>query len=111
MFERPHEGLVERLWLADGESCGSASESRLSTETELRLGQQIETCTVDRSAVAALKQRALVMPWSLEDRSYALDDEFARQLGGAALLLLAIDQPELKQYVTVSQQSESPPTE
>ncbi|MEM5387397.1 hypothetical protein VSR68_27900 [Paraburkholderia phymatum] len=74
-------------------------------------GQQIETCTVDRNAVAALKQRALVLPWSLEDRSFALDDEFARQLGGAALLLLAIDQPELKQYVTVTQQSDSPPTE
>ncbi|MBC8739458.1 hypothetical protein F6X40_22230 [Paraburkholderia sp. UCT31] len=38
-------------------------------------------------------------------------DEFARKLGGAALLLPAIDQPELKQYVTVTQQPESPPTE
>ncbi|WP_244193372.1 hypothetical protein [Paraburkholderia eburnea] len=72
-------------------------------------GQQIETCTVDRDMVAALKERALVMPWSLEDRSFTLDDEFARQLGGAALLLLAINQPELKQYVTVTQHQETPP--
>lgn len=45
-------------------------------------GQQIETCTVDRDMVAALKERALVMPWSLEDRLFTLDDEFAGQLGG-----------------------------
>ncbi|CAD6532484.1 hypothetical protein ACFQ3P_14795 [Paraburkholderia sabiae] len=74
-------------------------------------GQQIQTCTVDRDAAAALRQRALVMPWSLEERSFSLDDEFARQLGGAVLLLLAIDQPELKQYVTVTQQSDSAPRE
>ncbi|MFC0692243.1 hypothetical protein [Paraburkholderia humisilvae] len=72
-------------------------------------GQRIETCTVDRHSVSALKESALVMPWSLESRSFALDDEFARQLGGTALLLLAIDQPELEQYITVTQQRPEEP--
>lgn len=67
-------------------------------------GQQIETCTVDREAVSALKERALVVPWPLEARSFTLDDEFARRLGGTVLLLLATTQPELKKYITVTQE-------
>ncbi len=69
--------------------------------------QQIETCTVDRGAISALKERALVVPWPLEARSFKLDDEFARRLGGAALLLLATTQPELRKYVTVTQEQPS----
>ena len=72
-------------------------------------GQQIETCTVDRDAVAALKDRALVVPWPLEARSFRLDDEFARRLGGTALFLLATTQPELKDFIAVTQ--ESPPSD
>lgn len=64
--------------------------------------QEIETCTVDRAAIQALQDQALVMPWSLEDNGFQLDDEFARKLGGAALLLLATMQPDLAPYITIT---------
>lgn len=73
-------------------------------------GQQIETFTVDRSAVAALKRKALVVPWPLDDVGFQLDDEFARRLGGVALLLLATHQPELSRYVTVTRDDGSVPS-
>ena len=72
-------------------------------------GQQIETCTVDRAAIAALKEKALVVPWPLEERNFELDDEFARKLGGVVLLLLATAQPELSRYITVTRSDESRP--
>nr|WP_223961309.1 hypothetical protein [Burkholderia diffusa] len=64
--------------------------------------QEIETCTVDRAAIQRLREQALIMPWSLEDNGFRLDDEFARKLGGAALLLLATGQPDLAPYITVT---------
>ena len=72
-------------------------------------GQQIETFTVDRAAVAALREKALVVPWSLEEQNFELDDEFARKLGGVVLLLLATSQPELSPYITVTRNDDSAP--
>ncbi|SAK86985.1 hypothetical protein AWB82_05940 [Caballeronia glebae] len=66
-------------------------------------GNQIETCTVDRAALEQLRATSLVMPWSIEAHGGKLDDEFARKLGGASLLLLSTYQPALKPYIAVTQ--------
>ncbi|CAG9266954.1 hypothetical protein [Paraburkholderia unamae] len=73
--------------------------------------QQLETYTIDRDAVAKLKEAALVMPWPLAE--HKLDDEFARKLGGAIFNLLAIYQPALKPLISVTpdpDSSELPPS-
>lgn len=69
--------------------------------------QEIETCTVDRAALQRLRESALVMPWSLEENGFRLDDEFARKLGGVALLLLATGQPELNSHIAVTRDERS----
>ncbi|SPB15694.1 hypothetical protein NOV72_02914 [Caballeronia novacaledonica] len=66
-------------------------------------GHQIETFTVEREALERLRAGRLVMPWSIEDAGGTLDDEFARKLGGASLLLLATYQPTLKSCISVTQ--------
>ncbi|PCE30168.1 hypothetical protein [Burkholderia ubonensis] len=65
-------------------------------------GRQIETCTISRDAVEQLRRDAFVMPRTLADFGGALDDEFARKLGRAALLLLATAQPELETHIAVT---------
>ncbi|AQG98477.1 hypothetical protein A9R05_06260 [Burkholderia sp. KK1] len=67
---------------------------------------QIETCTVDRAAIEHLRAASMVMPWSIAEHGGKLDDEFARKLGGASLLLLAIQQPALKSYIAVTKERE-----
>ncbi|SAK79957.1 hypothetical protein AWB75_04903 [Caballeronia catudaia] len=64
---------------------------------------QIETCTVDREAIERLRTTSMTMPWSIDEHGGKLDDEFARKLGGASLLLLAVHQPALKPYITVTE--------
>lgn len=56
-------------------------------------------------------QAALTVPWPLEDQEFKLGDEFARQIGGVALLLLAQAQPELTAYITVTKHPGSPPAD
>jgi hypothetical protein len=73
--------------------------------------QAIQTCTIDRSLVDKLIQAALTVPWPLENQDFILGDEFARQIGGVALLLLAQTQPELAPYINVTRNSEPPPTD
>ena len=62
----------------------------------------IETCTVDREAIEQVRKASMIMPWSIDEYGGKLDDEFARKLGGASLLLLAIQQPELKPLIAVT---------
>jgi len=69
----------------------------------------IQTCAIDRSLVEKLIQAALTVPWPLEKQDFILGDEFARQIGGVALLLLAQAQPELTPYINVTRNSEPPP--
>ncbi|MDR5754340.1 MULTISPECIES: hypothetical protein [unclassified Caballeronia] len=64
---------------------------------------QIETRTVDREAIERLRTASMIMPWSIAEHGGKLGDEFARKLGGASLLLLAIQQPALKPYIAVTE--------
>ncbi|WP_408308599.1 hypothetical protein [Paraburkholderia sediminicola] len=43
------------------------------------------------------------MPILLDEFDFRLDDEFARRFGGGVLNLIAVGQPEIKQYMTVTQ--------
>ncbi len=43
------------------------------------------------------------MPILLDEFEFRLDDEFARRFGGGMLNLIAVGQPEIKQYMTVTQ--------
>lgn len=48
---------------------------------------------------------------SITDQGNQLDDEFARTLGLASLLLLALGQPSLSPLITATQNTQPPPTD
>ena len=64
--------------------------------------QALKICTLYRDSLAKRLEAALVVPWPLEDVDFKLDDEFARKVGGVVFGLLAVHQPELKQYISVT---------
>ncbi|WP_410836972.1 hypothetical protein [Paraburkholderia sp. SIMBA_030] len=47
--------------------------------------------------------RVLEAPILLDEFDFKLDDEFARRFGGGVLNLIALGQPDIKQYMTVTQ--------
>ncbi|BCQ27292.1 hypothetical protein NK8_54810 (plasmid) [Caballeronia sp. NK8] len=69
----------------------------------------IETCTVSRETIESLRSASLVVPLSIDDEGGKADDEFARKLGAASLLLLAVHQPALASYITVTRNTEPTP--
>lgn len=64
--------------------------------------EALNVCTINREPLKKMIDAAMVVPWSLEDENFRLDDEFARKFGGLVLNLLAVHQPELKQYINVT---------
>lgn len=64
--------------------------------------QALNVCTVNRQPLAKMIDAAMVVPWPLEDENFQLDDEFARKIGGLVFNLLAVHQPDLKQYISVT---------
>jgi hypothetical protein len=64
--------------------------------------QALKICTLYRDSLAKRLDAALVVPWPLEEVDFKLDDEFARKVGGVVFGLLAVHQPELKQYISVT---------
>ena len=78
--------------------------------------QALKICTLYRDALAKRLDTALVVPWRLEDVDFKLDDESARTIGGVVFGLLAVHQPELKKYISVTPHPDAikhpnPPTE
>jgi hypothetical protein len=59
--------------------------------------------TIDPAKLAPLVAGKIEMPILLEEHDFKLDDEFARRLGVAMLNLIALGQPEIKQYMSVTQ--------
>ena len=53
-------------------------------------------------AIAAVPANALLAPIFLEEHSHALNDEFARRLGAGLLAMLAVSNPEMKQYISTT---------
>jgi hypothetical protein len=64
--------------------------------------QMLTVQAIDPAKVAALAAGKLEMPIVLEDFDFKLDDEFARRLGIAMLNLIALGQPVIKQYMSVT---------
>jgi hypothetical protein len=56
---------------------------------------------VEPEAIASLMADKLDLPILLEEFDFKLDDEFARRLGKAVLDVIALRQPEIKQYMNL----------
>lgn len=66
--------------------------------------QILSVRAIEPATIAPLLAGKLEMPIALEEFDNKLDDEFARRLGVAMLNLIALGQPEIKQYMSVTQQ-------
>ena len=64
--------------------------------------QAILMCSTDNDAATKLMRGALVVPWTLEEFDYKLDDDFARKFAGTIVSMLAAHQPVLKPYVHIT---------
>lgn len=64
--------------------------------------RQFNVKAADPGALAPLLAGRLEMPILLDEFDYRIDDEFARRLGVAMLNLIALGQPDLKKYMSVS---------
>ncbi|MEX3931962.1 hypothetical protein AB4Y32_09135 [Paraburkholderia phymatum] len=64
--------------------------------------QMLTAYAVEPAAVAPLLAGKLEMPILLDEFEFKLDDEFARRLGVAMLNLIALGQPDIKQYMSVT---------
>ncbi|KWI36366.1 hypothetical protein WM04_06940 [Burkholderia ubonensis] len=68
-------------------------------------GDHFDVQAVDQKRIATAIAGALNMPILMDDFDYKLDDEFARRLGVAVLNLIALGQPEIKPFISVTQDS------
>ncbi|WP_321876101.1 hypothetical protein [Paraburkholderia bannensis] len=66
--------------------------------------QQLTVQTVEPSRLASLVAGNIELPILLDDYEFKLDDEFARRLGVAMLNLIALGQPDIRQYISVTQE-------
>ncbi|WP_321843169.1 hypothetical protein [Paraburkholderia bannensis] len=66
--------------------------------------QQLTVQTVEPSRLAPLVAGNIELPILLDDYEFKLDDEFARRLGVAMLNLIALGQPDIQQYISVTQE-------
>ncbi|CAE6841601.1 hypothetical protein R69658_06751 [Paraburkholderia aspalathi] len=62
--------------------------------------QQLILQSVAPAGLATLLARTVEIPILLDEFDFRLDDEFVRRFGGGLLNLIALGQPELKQYMT-----------
>lgn len=74
--------------------------------------QQLILQLVDPAKLAPLLARTLKAPILLDEFDFRLDDEFVRRFGGGVLNLIALGQPEIKQYMSFTPHPiDSPPEE
>lgn len=73
--------------------------------------QQLILQLADPAKLAPLLARTLKAPILLEEFDFKLDDEFVRRFGGGVLNLIALGQPEIKQYTTYTQHPIDGPSE
>ena len=64
--------------------------------------QEFVVQAVDRARLAPAVSGTLEAPILLDEHGFKLDDAFARRLGAAMLSLIALGQPEIKQYMSVT---------
>ncbi|MEX3759352.1 hypothetical protein [Paraburkholderia phenoliruptrix] len=73
--------------------------------------QQLILQLADPVKLAPLLAGTLKAPILLEEFDFKLDDEFVRRLGGGVLNLIALGQPEIRQYTTYTQHPIDQPSE
>ncbi|NPT55884.1 hypothetical protein [Paraburkholderia elongata] len=73
--------------------------------------QQLILQSVAPTRLAPLLARAVEMPILLDEFDFRLDDEFAQGLGATMLNLIALGQPGIKQYMSVTQRPDDRPSE
>ncbi|CAM2181704.1 conserved hypothetical protein [Paraburkholderia sacchari] len=73
--------------------------------------QKLTVQTVDPAKLAPLVAGKIEMPILLEEYDFKLDDEFARRLGVAMLNLIALGQPDIKQFMSVTQEPMDKPSQ
>ncbi|SIT39050.1 conserved hypothetical protein [Paraburkholderia ribeironis] len=65
--------------------------------------QEIAVQAIDRAKLAPVVAGKLEMPILLDEHNFRLDDAFARRLGALILTVIALGQPDIKQYMSVTQ--------
>lgn len=65
--------------------------------------QQLILQLVEPAKLAPLLAKSLEIPVLLDEFDFRLDDEFARRFGGGVLNLIAVGQPDIKQYMSFTQ--------
>ncbi|MDE1004483.1 hypothetical protein PQR68_22970 [Paraburkholderia agricolaris] len=73
--------------------------------------QQLILQSVERARIATALKGAIEMPVLLDEFEFKLDDEFARRFGAGVLSLIALGQPDLKQYITFTEAPTDRPSE
>jgi hypothetical protein len=66
--------------------------------------QMFKVQTIDPARLAPLVAGKIEMPILLDEYDFNLDDEFARRLGVAMLNLIALGQPNIKPYISATQE-------
>ncbi|MFL9990733.1 hypothetical protein PQR34_06170 [Paraburkholderia sediminicola] len=64
--------------------------------------QEFAVQAVDRARLAPAVAGEFKAPILLDEHNFRLDDAFARRLGAAMLSLIALGQPDIKQYISVT---------
>jgi hypothetical protein len=64
--------------------------------------QEFAVQAIDRARLAPVVAGTLEAPIFLDEHHFKLDDAFARRLGAAMLSLIALGQPGIKQYLSVT---------
>ncbi|CAE6720149.1 hypothetical protein [Paraburkholderia domus] len=62
--------------------------------------QQLILQSVSPARLAPVLAGAIEMPVLLDEFDFRIDDEFVRRFGGGVLNLIAVGQPEIKQYMS-----------
>ncbi|MFM0741964.1 hypothetical protein PQQ51_32450 [Paraburkholderia xenovorans] len=73
--------------------------------------QQLILQLADPMKLAPLLAGTLKAPILLDEFDFKLNDEFARRFGGGVLNLIALGQPDINQYMTVTQHPIDQPSE
>lgn len=80
--------------------------------TYLEDRQEFALQAIDRARLAPAVAGTLEMPVLMDEHEFRLDDAFARRLGGAMLSLIALGQPDIRQYMSITQDPiDEPPEE
>jgi len=65
--------------------------------------QEFAVHAVERTRLAPVVAGTFEVPILLDEHHFRLDDAFARRLGAAMLTLIALGQPDIEQYMSLTE--------